>query len=74
MSIDRFYDLPKNPQSVIFYDFAVNTRLEASDNLIQNVPEVKEYDPAMPVEYKTSSRQCPTNCGSSCASTCTSNM
>jgi hypothetical protein len=32
--INRFYDLNKDPQANIFYDWAVNTSLEAKDNYI----------------------------------------
>lgn len=30
--INRFHDLPTNPQEPIFYDFRVNTKLESKDN------------------------------------------
>jgi hypothetical protein len=33
-SINRFYNLHRNPQEPIFMDFAVNTKLEAIDNFI----------------------------------------
>jgi hypothetical protein len=32
--INRFYDLNKDPQANIYYDWAVNTRLEAKDNFV----------------------------------------
>jgi hypothetical protein len=32
MSINRFYDLNLNPQKNIFYNWAVNSQLEATDN------------------------------------------
>lgn len=35
LEINRFYNLPRNPQNVIFENFAVNTRLEAIDNFSQ---------------------------------------
>lgn len=50
MSINRFYDLPKNPQANIFYDFGVNTKLEAKDNYKERVPALVNYDPALPKE------------------------
>ena len=37
--INRFYDLNKDPQANIFYDWAVNTSLEAKDNFIPDLPE-----------------------------------
>ena len=40
MAINRFYDLPKNPQENIFYDFAMNTRLEAKDNYVLEQPKL----------------------------------
>lgn len=39
LEINRFYNLPRNPQNVIFEDFAVNTRLEAKDNFNQQSPQ-----------------------------------
>lgn len=51
MSINRFYDLPKNPQANIFYDFAVNTKLEAKDNYRERVPSLIRFDPALPNEF-----------------------
>lgn len=37
-AVNRFYDLNKNPQENIFYDWAINTSLEAKDNFIPNIP------------------------------------
>lgn len=34
MAINRFYDLERNPQDVIFWDSATNTTLEAKDNFV----------------------------------------
>ena len=36
--INRFYDLPKDPQANIFYDWAVNTSLEMKDNFVPELP------------------------------------
>ena len=36
--INRFYDLNKDPQANIFYDWAINTSLEAVDNFIPELP------------------------------------
>jgi hypothetical protein len=36
--INRFYDLNKDPQANIFYDWAVNTSLEARDNFVPELP------------------------------------
>lgn len=37
--INRFYDLNKDPQANIFYDWAINTSLEAKDNFVPELPE-----------------------------------
>ena len=34
--LNRFFNLPKDPQENIFYDFAVNTVLEAKDNFVSS--------------------------------------
>ena len=39
VATNRFVDLNKNPQAVIFYDFAVNTKLEAKDNFHVELPK-----------------------------------
>ncbi len=62
MAINRFVDLPKNAQETIFYDFAVNSRLEAKDNFTEDVPNVRQYDPSMPTEIKGSNK-CTVKCG-----------
>ncbi len=56
MSINRFYNLPKNPQVNIYWDGAVNTKLEARDNYFERVPRIAKYDPTLPVEYRGSPR------------------
>lgn len=38
MATNRFHDLPIDPQANIFYDFAVNTRLESTDNFVPHFP------------------------------------
>ena len=38
LSINRFYDLNRNPQKNIFWDFAANTSLEAKDNYVPDLP------------------------------------
>lgn len=40
VQINRFYNLKKNPQEPIFYDFAINTTLEAKDNFRPVGPRV----------------------------------
>lgn len=51
MAIDRFYDLPRNPQSVVYWDTAINSRLEAKDNYCVDIPSLRVYDPTMPPTY-----------------------
>jgi len=48
-SVNRFYNLPKDPQANIFWNFSVNTRLEAKDNFIPDVPQLWA-DPTQPTE------------------------
>jgi hypothetical protein len=48
MSIDRFYDLQKNPQLPIFWNFAANTRLEAKDNFVRRIPDIINPDRSLP--------------------------
>jgi hypothetical protein len=38
MNINRFYNLPTDPQKPIFYNFAIDTRLEAKDNFNPEIP------------------------------------
>lgn len=49
--LDRFYNLPQNPQEPIFYDFAVNTKLESKDNFVYTLNNLKTNDPTNPTEY-----------------------
>lgn len=49
IQINRFYNLKKNPQEPIFYDFSVNTTLEAKDNFKPLVPRFFDNKP-YPVE------------------------
>jgi hypothetical protein len=49
--INRFYNLPQNPQEPIFYDFAANTRLESKDNFEYELSRIKTNDPSNPTEF-----------------------
>lgn len=51
MPTNRFYNLPQNPQEPIFYDFAANTKLDAKDNFVFDLRELKKNDPTSPNEY-----------------------
>ena len=50
MGVNRFYDLPTQPQSVIYWDAAINTTLESKDNYIQRIPRVMSAEPVLPRE------------------------
>jgi hypothetical protein len=40
VNINRFYNLDRNPQLNIFYDFSTNTKLEAKDNYKEKIPRM----------------------------------
>lgn len=48
MSINRFYDLNLNPQVNIYYDWAVNSQLEAKDNYDYPYPFILNTDNTLP--------------------------
>lgn len=50
--INRFYDLNKNPQANIFWNFAVNSTLEARDNYLPTVPVLWDDSPTRPHALK----------------------
>lgn len=66
MSINRFFDLPKNPQANIYWDSAVNTQLEAKDNYRAKIPRVIRYDPSLPKELRGRNRPCRYQCDGRC--------
>jgi hypothetical protein len=53
MSINRFYDLNLNPQKNIFYNWAVNSQLEATDNYDNPYPYFFTMDESLPVSITT---------------------
>jgi hypothetical protein len=61
MSVNRFYNLHHDPQETIFWDMQHNTRLEAKDNWIVEIPEMWE-ERVSPAEYKGK----PVKCGMTC--------
>jgi len=76
MSINRFIDHNKNPQDTIFWNFAVNTQLQARDNYSPNIPSVKDSDETLPVatdqkncQYSCYSANCPNDCSCKYAQT-----
>jgi hypothetical protein len=52
VAINRFYDLPKDPQANIFYSWAVNTKLEAIDNYRERLPQLPTCDRTLPIERR----------------------
>lgn len=66
MAINRFYDLDRPIQNNIFWDFAINTRLESADNYIEYVPQLIRSDPTLPNELKGRNKPCRTTCYSGC--------
>ncbi len=62
VEINRFYNIGRNPQNVIFEDFAVNSRLEAKDNYVpyapQPWPELAGPKPDPKINYGVCARDC----------------
>ena len=52
VAINRFYNLQKDAQANIFWDFAENTKLSAKDSYIPDVPNVSSFDDVLPKEVK----------------------
>lgn len=61
ISVNRFYNLHYDPQQTIFWDMRTNTRLEAKDNWVPDIPELWQ-DLTPPVEIKGK----PLKCGMTC--------
>ena len=53
MSINRFYDLNLNPQKNIYYNWSVNSQLEATDNYDNPYPYFLTMDESLPVSITT---------------------
>ena len=69
MSVNRFYDLNLNPQTNIYYDWAQNSQLEASDNYDLPYP----YSLDMSVLSKSVEGN-PTKCETVCKQNCNTNV
>lgn len=52
MGVNRFYDLHTQPQANIFWDFSINTSLEARDNYAEKIPRPFPQDLALPIEKR----------------------
>jgi hypothetical protein len=61
ISVNRFYNLPYDPQQTIFWDMRSNTRLEAKDNWTPEIPEFWE-DTTTPNAYKGKQQKCGVSC------------
>jgi hypothetical protein len=61
MSVNRFQNLPHNPQTNIFWDFSSNTRLEAKDNFSVKAPKLMK-DVSHPPGFKNN-KECTSNNG-----------
>jgi len=66
MNINRFYDLDRNPQANIFYDYQVNTQLEAKDNFKEAAPRSLIYDATLPRALKGTNKPCKFKCDGDC--------
>lgn len=67
MSINRFYDLNINPQANIYYDWGVNSQLEAKDNYSNPYPYFLDGDNSLPTPIPGKVQPCKTVCNSNCA-------
>lgn len=70
VATNRFYDLPKNPQANIFWNFAENTQLQAKDNHREKIPKLIDNDPALPKELRGKNKPCKYNCYANCSKNC----
>jgi hypothetical protein len=66
MAINRFENLPQNPQDNIFWDFSRNTTLEAKDNFRFEHPSFFDNEAALPKPIKGKQTQCKYGCQAYC--------
>jgi hypothetical protein len=66
MSINRFYDLNINPQANIYWDWGVNSQLEAKDNYDNPYPYFLDGDKSLPTAIPGKAQPCKTVCNSNC--------
>ena len=57
ININRFYDLNTDPQKPVFWDFASNSRLEAKDNFVPDIPQLWT-ESSLPTERKETFMPC----------------
>jgi len=66
MSINRFYDLNKNPQENIYYSWTENSQLTARDNYESPYPYTSKADGTLPTSIKGKAKPCKTVCKENC--------
>lgn len=59
MGLNRFHDLNKPIQRVIFWDSSINTKLDAKDNFVPQIPKIWSTGPTIPHE-KITKKKCKT--------------
>jgi hypothetical protein len=67
MSINRFYDLNKNPQENIYYSWTENSQLTAKDNYDNPYPYVQPGDETLPQPVKGRNKQSITQYKDNCS-------
>ena len=65
-NINRFFNTIKPAQDNIFWNFAVNTKLEAKDNYRERIPRLLRYDPTLPRELRGKNLPCKYQCYTHC--------
>jgi hypothetical protein len=71
-AINRFYDLHRNPQENIYYDWGVNSVLEAKDNFVPDLPTPLNQNKLLPKKRDNRWKPCSigldgnANCGTDC--------
>ncbi len=74
LALNRFHNLDRNPQLNIFYDFSINTKLEAKDNYTIDIPKmwidrtgptpIKGSNPTIRYKYDATCNQPSSSCSS----------
>lgn len=69
LSINRFHNLPKPAQTNVFWNFSVNSKLEAIDNYRERIPRLIPYDATLPTPIPGQNKPCRYTCTSGCPKT-----
>lgn len=59
---NRFFNLPRDPQAHIFWDFAANTSLEERDNFVPSMPIPMDVRSSLPVDDRGKIGSCGMTC------------